>query len=85
MKKTSTISVSILAPDRVVFEGVCHSITSKNSDGLFDLLPDHARFLTLLNGEPIEIEGVDEHTTFTFTHAVLFFQDNIAKIYIHTA
>lgn len=82
--KKSVITVSIQAPDKVVWEGECLSLSSKNAEGTFDLLPDHARFLTLIHGEKIRLEGVEKDEVFSFEHAVIFFQDNSAKIYVHT-
>lgn len=83
-RKKTVITVSIQAPEKVVWEGQCLSLSSKNAEGTFDLLPDHARFLTLIHGEKIKIEGIKKDEVFSFEHAVIFFQDNIAKIYIHT-
>ena len=84
MKSKDTISVTIMSPQAVVWQGDALSLSSHNSEGAFDLLPDHARFMTILEAAPISIslpEGKEQ--SFSFAHAVLFFHDNAVKIYTH--
>lgn len=47
--------------DQVVFEGEVLSVTSKNDKGIFDILPNHANFISLLN-QNIKITKVDGST-----------------------
>lgn len=78
-----TIATKIMSPVAVVYEAPVTAITAENSEGVFDILPDHARFMSLLNPTPITLELPDASVaTFTFENAVLFFEDNIAVIYI---
>ncbi|MBY0310080.1 F0F1 ATP synthase subunit epsilon [Patescibacteria group bacterium] len=73
-----------MSPREVLWRGEATSITAENSEGLFDILPDHARFLTVISGRKIVVVGSDgvDHS-FTFASAVLSFADNEAKIYTH--
>lgn len=80
------ISVIIMSPDAVLWEGDVLSLASTNSEGDFDILPDHARFMSIIEKKPIVLyqkNGMEQ--SFTFDNAVLFFQDNSAKIYTHQA
>mgnify|MGYP000554056454 CR=1 FL=1 len=80
---TQTIATKIMSPVAVVYEASTIAITAENSEGVFDILPDHARFMSLLNQTPITLELPDLSVkTFTFENAVLFFEDNTAVIYI---
>lgn len=80
----NTITLAILSPQTVVWEGAVQSITGENADGVFDILPDHARFLTVVSGTPLSIVAADgTEAVHTFPSAVLFFADNVAKIYTH--
>ena len=80
---TQTIATKIISPVAVVYEVSTIAITAENSEGVFDILPDHARFMSLLNQTPITLELPDLSVkTFTFENAVLFFEDNTAVIYI---
>lgn len=79
------VNVTLTSPESIVWEGEALSVTSENSEGIFDLYPDHARFMTLL--EHVDLvahmpDGVDQ--TFAIEKAVLLFQDAVATIYLHT-
>lgn len=79
-----TFTVTIMTPEQVVWEGTVAALTSKNSEGSFDILPDHARFMTLIEKAPIDLIRADgSKEQLTYDTAVLFFHDNAAKIYIH--
>ncbi len=85
MKNSEQILVTLTSPEALVWEGEAVSITSENSDGLFDLFPDHARFMTLLEGVDLNIRlKNDGEEVFYIEKAVLLFQDAAAKIYLHT-
>lgn len=76
--------VTISAPDQIVWSGEATELRAANSDGPFTILPDHARFMTLVSGAPIELTTIaGEQQTFTFAHAVLFFSGDTAKLYVH--
>lgn len=50
-----TLSVQIISPVESIFIGEAVSLSSKNSSGSFDILPEHANFITLVDKEPIVI------------------------------
>jgi len=81
-----TINIIIMSPEEVVWEGKATALSSRNEDGEFDILPNHANFITLIKNTDVTVLLLDEskHRTFRFEQAVLFFQENVAKIYIHT-
>jgi F0F1-type ATP synthase epsilon subunit len=84
MKAVEVIKTTLTSPEAVVWEGDALSISSTNSDGLFDLFPDHARFMTLLENVDLTIRQPDSSDqVFPIEKAVLLFQDSTAKIYLH--
>ena len=84
MQSKNTITITVMSPSEVVWVGEVQSFSATNSDGLFDVLPDHARFVTLIEPNSLTLhEKNGEDRSFELSKAVLFFQDNIAKIYIH--
>ena len=86
MKSQDTFQVVVMSPDAVVWQGNALSLSSLNSEGPFDLLPDHARFMTLLQKVEVTLElPQDTQHVLHLEHAVLFFQDSKATIYIHTS
>lgn len=83
-RQTDTFTVTIMTPEQVIWEGEVAALSSQNSEGNFDILPDHARFMSLIEKMPIDLvlaNGSKER--FTYDTALLFFHDNAAKIYIH--
>lgn len=80
---TKAITVRIMSPLERVFEEQVAALSAENSEGPFDILPDHARFMTLLSPKPITITGLDGSVkTFALKNALLFFEDDTAVIYV---
>jgi F0F1-type ATP synthase epsilon subunit len=78
-----TITIKIMSPVAVVWQVDALSVSAENSEGVFDILPDHARFMSLIRNTPVTIALPDSTTkTFTFKNAILFFEENNAVIYI---
>ena len=83
MIENGTIAVKIMSPVAVVWEVQASAVSAENTEGIFDILPDHARFMSLISNAPVTIELPDESLkTFTFENAMLFFEDNKLTIYI---
>lgn len=77
------ISVRIMSPVAVVWEAAVSALTAENSEGVFDILPDHAHFMSLVNNSPISMQLSDGgNKEFTFENALLFCADNKVTIYI---
>ena len=81
-----TIKIIIMGPNEIVWEGSATALSSENKEGAFDILPNHANFMTLIKDTEVTVHLLDgkKTRTFTFEQAVLFFKENTAKIYIHT-
>lgn len=76
------LQVKIISPKENIFEGLALSISSKNSAGKFDILPEHANFITLIEKEPIIIRGKDQQpSTFNFDLAIIYVANNKVNIY----
>lgn len=85
MATQNTITVEVLAPEGVILKEDVASLSSENGEGAFDLLADHARFMTLLEKVPLILVYPDgREKTVPIEHAVLCFSDSVAKIYLHT-
>ena len=82
MAVQETLNVRITRATQLLWEGNAASVTSKNVDGPFDVLPMHANFVTLIRGEPITIKFPDGSAqTHYFKYAVMYVQENSVKIY----
>ena len=74
----------VMTPETVEWQGAISSLESVNSDGPFSIWPDHTRFVTIINDEPITVyfpDGSDK--VFTYHEAVLVVDDNAVTIFIH--
>lgn len=77
-----SITVTIINPDEKVWEGRAHSVSSVNSAGPFDILPEHANFVSMIRNQPIVVRTVDSgDKTFTYKNAVITVSDNKVSIY----
>ena len=57
-----TLSVQIISPVETIFVGDALSVSSHNSAGNFDILPEHANFITLIDKDPITVRLVGGET-----------------------
>lgn len=78
--KKATLAVKIQTPSGITWEGVAHSVSSVNSKGPFDILPEHARFITVLEKQTVEVRTINEVKKFTIERGVLSVTDNKVSI-----
>lgn len=57
--------VTLIAPDRSLFDGDATSVVAPAYDGLVGILPGHAPFLTLLGTGPLTIAHGGSSNRFT--------------------
>lgn len=76
-----TIPVSIKSTETVFFEGECDSVSSRNSDGPFDILPYHSNFISIVEKVPIVVRQGREQKSFDFSTAVIYVHENKVHIY----
>lgn len=75
------LSVKVLTPRDVLFEGKANAVSSKNSSGVFDILPEHANFITIIEKQPIIVlTEKNEKITYNFSQAIIYNVQN--KVYI---
>lgn len=84
MANNPTLHVRILSPQQLILDTEATSISSKNSQGDFDILPQHANFITLVENSPIEVRLADKrHLSFAFPLAIILVKENKVDIYTH--
>lgn len=80
---TPLLNVRILTPKQTIFEGDVLSLSSTNSLGKFDVLAEHANFLTLVEGKPLKIVTIDgKRLQFNLVQALIYVTSN--QVYIYT-
>jgi F0F1-type ATP synthase epsilon subunit len=76
------LNVAIVNRDQRIWEGKANSVSSENSAGRFDILPQHANFITLIRNKPITIrETTGKSQTMTYKTAVLSIKEDRLMIY----
>jgi len=83
MAKNDEFKIRISNPHEVVWEGTAVSLTSENSQGVFDVLSQHANFITIIKNKPIVLRFMDGTTKqYDFQRAVIYNRNN--QIFVHT-
>jgi F0F1-type ATP synthase epsilon subunit len=76
------LKVRINTPEKIIWEGEAVSVSSKNSEGPFDILPKHANFITAIENQAIVIRTPDKKKVeYTFPRSVLYMRDERVSIY----
>lgn len=82
VSKQELLDVKIISPKIQYFDGPAVSVSSINSAGPFDILPEHGNFITLVKNQPIIIRQPNkQNTTFTFPLAVFYTRKNSVTIF----
>jgi len=79
------LHVKILIPEAIVWEGDASAVSSKNAEGPFDILPEHANFITLVAGTPVRVFSGETLHEYTFDKAVIFAHENTVSIFANIA
>jgi F0F1-type ATP synthase epsilon subunit len=75
------LTVRINSPDKLLWEGKAVSVSSKNTQGPFDILPLHTNFVTILENEKIRINTGSEIKEYSFPRSVMYVHSNAVYIY----
>ncbi len=63
--------VSVVSPERVLFEGAADAVVAPAFDGLVGILPRHAPFLTLLGDGVLTVRREGQATVFQVSQGFL--------------
>lgn len=77
----SELNIEILTPTQTLYQGQAATLSSYNSTGPFDILPEHSHFISIIEKE-IVIRNTSEEKKFPIDVAVLRCFNNDIKIYI---
>jgi len=79
-----TLHVRIISPQQILFEGEANSVSSKNMQGAFDILPQHANFITTVENSPIIVRTQGQKPqAFKFPIAIIYTTRNTVNIYTY--
>lgn len=76
------LNVSVVSPYETLFSDKATSVSSKNSEGPFDILPQHVNFVTIIENDPIIVRTADKkEVKFSFPIAIIYNSSDMVKIY----
>jgi len=76
------LTVRINSPDKILWEGEAEWVSSENKDGVFDILPYHSNFVTIIEDKDIKVKLVHgEVVTYKYPRSVIYAHSNSVKIY----
>ena len=79
-----TLHVRIISTQQTFFEGEALSVSSKNTQGVFDILPQHANFITIIENSPVVIRTQGQKPqAFKFPMAIIYTTLNTVNIYTY--
>lgn len=83
MNTNSSQNIKILLknPEAVLFEGTANSLTSYNTNGLFDVLPFHENFISIIQKEVV-IHTEKESKSFPVDIGVMKVASNEISIFL---
>lgn len=72
-----TLQVLVRNPETILFEGAADALTSYNVKGLFDVLPSHENFISIIEKE-IVVHVKREKKSFPVQNGILQISENKA-------
>lgn len=78
------LHVRIIAPQQLILDTQATSVSSINAQGPFDILPEHANFLTVIENASIIVRPAkDKPITFSFPLSIIRVTANQVNIYTY--
>ncbi len=80
--QSNVLNVRILSPKKMLYLAKAQAVSSVNSLGKFDILAQHANFITLVKNKPIVIwKMTGEKVEFKFNLAIILAINNNVTVY----
>lgn len=75
------LNVTIVSPHHTVFHGTATAISLKNELGPFDILPEHANFISTIEEFVILRQG-SQQQRLPINRGIVYCRENIVKIFV---
>ncbi|HEX5456482.1 MAG TPA: hypothetical protein VFW77_03900 [Candidatus Saccharimonadales bacterium] len=77
------IHIKIYSPFRTYFDGNAVSVSATNDTGPFDVLPQHHRFMTILNAGEVVVRGEGkEQQRYKIDRGIMHVRDNQVTVFL---
>ena len=80
-----TLTVSVISPERVLFEGPAESVIAPAFDGQVGILPQHAPLMTLLGRGELQVASEGAMRRFTVSGGFLQVVDDAVRVVTEAA
>lgn len=82
IKSRNLLSLTVRSREGVIFEGEVKAISSKNKIGFFDILPQHANFITLIEENLQVIRSPQKKQNFPVKTGLLKTWENEVSVFL---
>ena len=79
------LTVSVISPERVLFEGQASGVVAPGHDGELGILPGHAPLMTVLGKGVLRLQGAGEGARFQVQGGFLQVVDNVVRVVTESA
>lgn len=76
------IDATLKTKEKALFDNMVYTVTSVNESGVFDILPFHTNFITLISKYVIFDRGLSSERKFDLEKGVLYVMSNKVDVYI---
>lgn len=82
LKSNTALLVTVKSKDSTLYSGPAATVTSTNDRGIFDILPFHTNFITLINKYVILDKGLSSEKRFDLEKGVMYVMANKIDVYV---
>lgn len=84
-EKKEKLYVKVMTPESILWEGKADAVSSENESGPFDILPEHANFLSLITNKPVIVHRGERDRKFDFDQSVIHVENDVVSVYANIA
>lgn len=79
------LTVSVISPEKILFEGQASSVVAPGHDGELGILPGHAPLMTVLGKGVLRLDGAGSAQRFQVEGGFLQIVDNVVRVVTESA
>ena len=81
MSESATLQLHMRNSQKVIYNGEINSLTSYNQKGIFDILPSHSNFISMIKDKIIFTPSGGQKVTYPITTAIMRVTSNKVSIF----
>ena len=83
LKSEPKLTVKVVSPTQIFYEGPALSVSATNRVGDFDILENHANFFSLITEGDIVVNTGAQELRFPVTHGIVKASNNTITLFIY--